>query len=108
MNLTCVCLGRGGERGGKSKGMGKWRGSPLSQEVGRVIIPACRIKPQVGGHGLVLCIKFLPTHLRGVDLHIKVTLTLLEPSENQLVVICALWRPGARAGGQVWEWAVGG
>ena len=92
----------------KSEGMGKWRGSPLSQEVGRVIIPAFRIKPQVGGHGLVLCIKFLPTHLRGVDLHIKVTLTLLEPSENQIVVICALWRPGARAGGQVWEWAVGG
>ena len=33
---SCV-LFIGGERGGKSKGMGKWRGSPLSQEVGRVI-----------------------------------------------------------------------
>ena len=100
--------------------MEKRRGSPLSQEVSLVVIPAFRIKSQVGGHGSVLVIKLLPTHLHGVDIQIKDTLTLLEPVKDHLVVICAFWRPGARVGdarvtrGWVdarvcgWAWWMGG
>ena len=93
--------------------MEKRRGSPLSQEASLVVIPAVRIKSQVGGHGLVLFIKLLPTHLRRVDLQIKGTLTLLEPIEDHLVVICAFWRPGARVGdarvgGRAGVWVGGG
>ena len=78
--------------------MEKRRGSPLSQEASLVVIPAFRIKSQVGGHGLVLFIKLLPTHLRGVDIQIKDTLTLLEPVKDLLVVKFVSCRPGARVG----------